>query len=164
VVRNKNEGSGSNKTLVDPTTKSHEVSSVADTGCFSRIPDQNVSHPGSEFIPSRIRIKEMFFNPKNLFPSSKKYDPDFTSRIWILTFYPSRILGSKRHRIPDSQHWNTGTQAGPEVEERAPPSPAHSRCWQSRARRSRCPCAEWESADGSLDNRNFIFRNLRWNS
>jgi hypothetical protein len=29
-------------------------------------------------------------------------------RIWILTFYPSRIPGSKRHRIPDPQHCNTG--------------------------------------------------------
>ncbi len=27
------------------------------------------------------------------------------SRIRILTFHPSRIPGSKRHRIPDPQHW-----------------------------------------------------------
>jgi hypothetical protein len=27
------------------------------------------------------------------------------SGIRILTFYPSRIQGSKRHRIPDPEHW-----------------------------------------------------------
>jgi hypothetical protein len=32
--------------------------------------------------------------------SSRKYDPGCS--IWILIFYPSRIQGSKRHRIPDT--------------------------------------------------------------
>ncbi len=34
------------------------------------------------------------------------------SRIRILTFYPSRIQGSKRHRIPDPdpQHWGGHTR------------------------------------------------------
>ncbi len=55
---------------------------------------------------SRIRTKEFrYFNPKKWFLSSRKYDSDFSSRIRILTFYPSRIQGSKRHRIPDPQHW-----------------------------------------------------------
>ncbi len=60
-------------------------------------------------FPSRIRIKEFkYFNPKKWFLSSKKYDPGCSSRIQILTFYPSRIQGSKRHRIPDPdpQHWS----------------------------------------------------------
>jgi hypothetical protein len=44
----------------------------------SRIPDPN-------FFPSRIRIKEFkYFNPKNLFLSSRKYDPGCSSRIRIL--------------------------------------------------------------------------------
>ncbi len=62
----------------------------------SRIPP-NCFHPGS-----RIRIKEFeYFNPKKWFLSSMKYDPSCSSRIpeRILTFYPSRIPGSKRHRI-----------------------------------------------------------------
>jgi hypothetical protein len=66
----------------------------------SRIPDPNCFHPGS-----RIRIKEFkYFNPKKWFLSSRKYDPGCSSRIRILTFYPSRIPGSKRHPIPDPQH------------------------------------------------------------
>ncbi len=50
-------------------------------------------YSGSELSPSRIRIEE--------FLSSRKYDPGCSSRIRMLTFYPSRIQGSKRHRIPD---------------------------------------------------------------
>jgi hypothetical protein len=42
-----------------------------------------------------MRIKEFkYFNPKNWFLSSQKYDPSFCgsgSRIWILTFYLSQI-------------------------------------------------------------------------
>ncbi len=78
--------------------------SVADLGYLSRIrifsiPDPNFFHPGSKFSPSRIPIKEFkYFNPKNCFLSSRKYDPCFSSR--ILVFYPSRIQGSKKHRIP----------------------------------------------------------------
>ena len=54
------------------------------------------------YIGSRIRIKEFkYFNPKKWFLSSRKYDPGCSSRIRMLTFYPSRIPGSKRHRIPD---------------------------------------------------------------
>ncbi len=68
-------------------------------------------HPGSWIrtvsIPdagSRIRIKELkYFNPKKWFLSSRKYvravHPGF--RIRMMTFYPSRIQGSKRHRITD---------------------------------------------------------------
>jgi hypothetical protein len=37
---------------------------------------------GSDFFPSRIKIKEFkYFNPKNCFLSFRKYDPSFSSRI-----------------------------------------------------------------------------------
>ncbi len=65
-------------------------------------------YSGSAFFPSRIRIKEFnYFNHKKRFLlSSRKYDSGCSSRIRILTFYPSRIQGSKRHKVldPDPQH------------------------------------------------------------
>jgi hypothetical protein len=79
-------------------------------------------YPGSDFFPSRIRTvtvpdpgsasKFQLFNPKKWFLSSRKYDPGCSSRIRMLNFYPSRIQGSKRHRIPDPdpQHWCCGTR------------------------------------------------------
>jgi hypothetical protein len=46
------------------------------------IPDPNSFHPGSEFFPSRIRVKEFkYFNPKKLFLSSRNYDPGCSSRM-----------------------------------------------------------------------------------
>jgi hypothetical protein len=67
------------------------LTSVADSGCFSD-PTFFISDSGSEFFPSRIRIKEFkYCNPKKWFLSSRKYDPVCSSRIRILTFYPSRI-------------------------------------------------------------------------
>jgi hypothetical protein len=65
-----------------------DVYPISWTRIFS-IPD-----PGSEIFPSRIRIKEFMYCSS-------------LSRIWILIFYPPRIAGSKRHRIPDpdKQHW-----------------------------------------------------------
>ncbi len=55
-----------------------------------------------------IRIKEFkYFNPKKLFLSSRKYDPCCSSPIRIRIFYPSRIPGLKRLRIPDPEHWYT---------------------------------------------------------
>jgi hypothetical protein len=71
----------------------------------------SIPYPGSELSPSRIRIKEfMYFNPKKpkkWFLSSGKHDPGCSSRIRMLTFYPSRIQGSEMHRIPDPdpQQW-----------------------------------------------------------
>ncbi len=67
-------------------------------------------NPGSEYFPSRIRIKECkYFNPKNCFLAhgiiSRVVHPGSRSRIRILIFHPSRIHGSKRHRIPDPQHY-----------------------------------------------------------
>jgi hypothetical protein len=73
----------------------------------SQIPDPNCFRPGS-----RIPIKEFkYFNPKEWFLSSRKYDPGCSSRIPDPDpdFLPipdpgSLIQGSKRHRIPDPQH------------------------------------------------------------
>jgi hypothetical protein len=63
----------------------------------SRIPDLGFFYPGS-----RIRIKEFkYFNPKNCFLSSRKYDPGCSSRIRILTFYPSRIPDPGVKKAPD---------------------------------------------------------------
>jgi hypothetical protein len=68
------------------------VISVAYSGCLSRIRLFSIPDPGSKLFPSRIRIKEFkYFNPKKWFTSSRKYDPGCSSRIRILTFYPSRI-------------------------------------------------------------------------
>jgi hypothetical protein len=70
------------------------------------IPDPIFFHPGFRIqgqkdSGSRIRIKELrYFNPKNCFEALGNMirDLDF--------FYPFRIQGSKRHRIPgqDPQH------------------------------------------------------------
>ncbi len=69
------------------------------------IPDPNLFHPGSRF-----RIKEVkYFNTKKWFLSSRKYDPGCSSRIRILTFYPSRIpdSGSRGHKGTASRIRNT---------------------------------------------------------
>ncbi len=58
--------------------------SVADPGCLSRI----------RLFPSRIRTKKWFL-------SSRKYDPGFSSRIRMLTFYPSRISDPGVKKAPD---------------------------------------------------------------
>jgi hypothetical protein len=63
----------------------------------SRIPDPNCLHPGS-----RIRIKEFtYFNSKKWFLRSRKYYPGCSSRIRMLTFYPSRIPDSGVKKAPD---------------------------------------------------------------
>jgi hypothetical protein len=49
-------------------------------------PVSRIPNPGSEFFHpgSRIRIKEYkYFNPKVRFLSSRKYDPDCSSRIRV---------------------------------------------------------------------------------
>ncbi len=94
--------------------------SVADPGCLSRIPGPTFFHPESRIririlsIPDpgfRIRIKEFkYFNPKNCFLSSRKYDPGCSSRIRIpepdpdfLPIPDPRSRGQKGtgSRIPD---------------------------------------------------------------
>jgi hypothetical protein len=65
-----------------------------DPECLSLIPIFSIPNPGSEFFHpgSRILIKELkYFNQKKWFLSSRKYDPGCSSRIRILTLYPSRI-------------------------------------------------------------------------
>ncbi len=64
-----------------------------EAGVAASVTDPNFFHPGSW-----IRIKELkYFNPQKLFLSSRKYGPGCSSR----NIYPSRIQGSKRHRIPE---------------------------------------------------------------
>jgi hypothetical protein len=61
------------------------------------IPDPNCFHPRS-----RIRIKKFkYFNPKILFPRSRKYDPGCSSRIRILIFHTSRIPNAGVKKAPD---------------------------------------------------------------
>ncbi len=65
------------------------------------IPDPTFFHPGSKFCPSRIRIKEFkYFNPKKWL-SSRKFDPGSSSRIRILTFFPSWIPDPGVKKAPD---------------------------------------------------------------
>jgi hypothetical protein len=68
---------------------------IPDPNFFFSIPD-----PGSA-------SKNLSILTPKIFLSSRKYDSGCLSRIRILNFYPSRIQGSKRHRIPnlDPQHW-----------------------------------------------------------
>jgi hypothetical protein len=40
------------------------------------------------------------------------WDPGFEIRDPEKTYSGSRIQGSKRHRIPDPQHWNLQTRTG----------------------------------------------------
>jgi hypothetical protein len=84
--------------------------SVADPGCLSRIRLFSIPDSGSEFFHpgSRIRIKEFkYFNPQKWFLSSRKCDPGCSSRsgsrIRILTFYPSRIQGSRVKKVPNPE-------------------------------------------------------------
>jgi hypothetical protein len=79
------------------------ICSVTDPGCLSRILIFSIPDPRSKRFRIRIRIKAVkYFNPKKWFLSSSKYDPGCSPWIRVLIFfYPSRIQGSKRHRIPD---------------------------------------------------------------
>jgi hypothetical protein len=62
-----------------------------------KIPD-----PGSESAP---RIEVFFTQKIGSIPYSPKYDPGCSSRIRILIFYPSRIQGSKMHRIRNTNSY-----------------------------------------------------------
>jgi hypothetical protein len=89
------------------------LSSVADPGCLSRIPDPTFSIPDPNCLHpgSRILIKEYkYFNTKKAkkwFLSSKKYDPGCSSRIPDpdAEFLPSRIPdpGVKKAPNPGSR-------------------------------------------------------------
>jgi hypothetical protein len=62
---------------------------------LSRIPDPNFLHPGS--TSKYFNSKKLFFKLTDIWSGFFiDADPDF---------YPSRIQGFKRHRIPDAPHW-----------------------------------------------------------
>ncbi len=61
-------------------------------------PDPNFFHPGSLICFKELLVR--YFNPKNLFLGSRKYDPGCSSR--ILNFYPSRIQRVKTAPDPGS--------------------------------------------------------------
>ncbi len=77
------------------------------SGMFIPDPGPEFFHPGSQILGQnnsgsriRIRIKEFkYIEPKNMFLTSRKYDPG--CRIQILIFFLSRIQESKRHRLLD---------------------------------------------------------------
>jgi hypothetical protein len=57
---------------------------IRDVYSGSRIRLFSIREPGSDFFPSRIRIKEFkYFNPKKWSLGSRKYDPGCSSRIRI---------------------------------------------------------------------------------
>ncbi len=64
----------------------------------SRMPDPNCLHPRSRIRTVSIPDPD----PKKIENMIRVVHPG--SRIRMMTFYPSRIPGSKRHRIPDPQH------------------------------------------------------------
>jgi hypothetical protein len=77
---------------------------------LSRIPDPTFFHPGSRIrtvcIPDPgSTAKNLSIltqkKPKKWFLSSRKYDPGCSSRIRMLTFYPSRIPDPGIKKAPD---------------------------------------------------------------
>ncbi len=81
---------------------------VADPGCLSWITDPTFFHPGSQIPDRNFSIPDPGSASKNLsiltqkwFLTSRKYDPSCSSRIRILTFYPSRILDPGVKKAPD---------------------------------------------------------------
>ncbi len=79
----------------------------ADPGCLSRVLDPNFFYPRSRIqvqkdSGSASTWKEFkYFIPKNLFLSSRKYDPGCSYRIrisWFFTYHGSWIQGSKCSR------------------------------------------------------------------
>ncbi len=80
---------------------------VADPGCVSRFPDSNFSSRIKCRKDSGSASKNLgIFNLKTCYLTSREYDPGCSSRItdpgsW---FFPSRIQGSKKHRIPDTYY------------------------------------------------------------
>jgi hypothetical protein len=89
------------------------VVSVADPGCLSRIrifsiPDPNLvnSGPGSS--------SKNLSKTQKIISKLSEYDPGCSSRIRILIFYPYRIQGSKRHRIPYTGYGSATLHVGVE--------------------------------------------------
>ncbi len=65
------------------------------------IPDPNFFHPGSASKKLNILAQKIVY--MLIGNMIRDVHPGSGSRIQI--FHPSRIHGSKRHRIPDPQHW-----------------------------------------------------------
>jgi hypothetical protein len=65
---------------------------------YTSVADPDFFHPGSASKNLSILTQKLI------------YDPGCSSRIRTLIFYPSRIPGSKRHRIPYPQHWFTNKE------------------------------------------------------
>jgi hypothetical protein len=85
------------------------LTSGADPGCLSRLPDPNFSNPDPESTVKKISdpgsgsaSKNLgIFNPKNCFYALGNMIRDVHPGSRIFIFSPSRISESKRHRIPD---------------------------------------------------------------
>jgi hypothetical protein len=94
-----------------PVLRIRDVIPDPGSECYPfRIPDPNVIHSGSRiqiFFPLGSRTpdphqkKFKYFNPKNWFLSSRKYDPGYSSQIWILFFYLSLIPDPGAKKAPD---------------------------------------------------------------
>ncbi len=83
-------------------------------------------YPGSEFFHPRYKVRKIpdpgsgsastefkYFNPKNCFSALGKYDPGCSSRIRILTFYPSRTRIPAPGVNPGSEFATLHTVHGP---------------------------------------------------
>ncbi len=91
----------------------------------SRIPDPNCLHPGSSSKNLSILTQN---KPKKWFLSSKKYDPGCSSRIRMLTFYPSQIPDPGVKKAPDPGSGSATLPTGT-VLLRLPVRTWNWRCW-----------------------------------
>ncbi len=101
-------------------------------------------YPGSRIqcFPSRICIKEFkYFNPKNGFLSSRKYDPGCSSRIRI--FYPSKIPDPGVKKAPDPGSTTLILGAVPHLSEKLDPDPHWSKKFRSRRGSKWSHGAQW---------------------
>jgi hypothetical protein len=78
---------------------------VADLGCVSRIRFISIPNPGSDFFPSRIRIKEFLYLTQKLFFKLS----EIWSGLFILDPDPDFLTipdpGVKKAPEPDPEHW-----------------------------------------------------------
>jgi hypothetical protein len=83
-----------------PVARFQASLSFLDHSCLTQKTEANITN--FFHLVSRIRIKDFkCFKPKNLFLSSRKYDPGCSSRIRILFLYPSRIPDPGVKKAPD---------------------------------------------------------------
>ncbi len=138
---------------LSPSKFGDEISSFADPGCLSQIPDRKsdffssqipdsgskffpswIPDPGSKFFPSRIldpgsASKNLsILTKKKWFLSSQKYDPDFPPRIRIPDLDPDFL--PIPNPDPVSQIPNPGVKKAPEPWSRIPdPDSQYWRFW-----------------------------------